>query len=104
MSKARARDIPMPEPITAWQCVGCGRLEAPQTCIGVCQDRKVEVIGAWDYAEVRAALDEANERIAALEAFLSRVARIEPRTGRWAESYRALQTQARKLLNAPENA
>jgi uracil-DNA glycosylase len=27
--------------VKAWQCVGCGKIEAPQTCIGICQDRKV---------------------------------------------------------------
>ena len=30
--------------INAWQCIGCGKIEAPQTCIGVCQDRKVQLV------------------------------------------------------------
>ena len=24
--------------VTVWQCIGCGRIEAPQPGIGVCQD------------------------------------------------------------------
>src|SRR5690349_3794370 len=96
------REIPFPDTITAWQCIGCGRLESPQNCIGVCQDRKVEVVTAWDYAEARSTLDEANERIAALEALVRKLARIAPREGRWEETYRALQIEARKLLGASE--
>ena len=93
-------DIPIPETITAWQCIGCGRLESPQNCIGVCQDRKVEVVSARDCAEVLSALEDANERIGVLEAFLSRLARIARREGRCEETYRVLQTQARNLLAA----
>jgi hypothetical protein len=31
----------MKDYVKAWQCIGCGKIEAPQACIGVCQDRKV---------------------------------------------------------------
>jgi hypothetical protein len=89
----------IPNTITAWQCVGCGRLEAPQNCIGVCQDRKVELVSAWDHAEVLVALEDANERIATLEALLSKLAHTTPREGAWKDSYSALQTQARNLLS-----
>jgi len=27
----------MSDPVKAWQCIGCGSIEAPQTGIGVCQ-------------------------------------------------------------------
>ncbi len=89
-------DIPV---ITAWQCIGCGRLEAPQQCVGICQDRKVELIGAWDYADAVAALEEARDRIAILESALGRLAHVTPRDGTWKESYLALQTHARKILD-----
>src|SRR5215831_14951522 len=98
MTEAGTLQIPTAQTMTGWQCIGCGRLEAPQNCIGVCQDRKVELVTAWNYAEVRVALDEANERLATLEAFLGKVARTAPREGHWEESYRAMQAQARKLL------
>ncbi len=34
----------------AWQCIGCGRLEGAQPCVGVCQDRAVQVVyaGEWE--------------------------------------------------------
>ncbi len=95
----RGRDeMPLPDTITAWQCVGCGRLEAPRNCIGICQDRRVEIVGANDYADVRFALDEANERIATLEAFVERLSRITPREGAWKQCLLALQADARKAL------
>ena len=88
--------------ITAWQCIGCGRLEAPQTCIGVCQDRKVELVTAWDHAEALVALEEANERIQTLEALLKNLARTTPREDGWKQSFLAFQTQARKALGPSE--
>src|SRR5262252_1688753 len=39
------------ERIKAWQCIGCGRLDGPQPCLGVCQDRKVELVPASAYDE-----------------------------------------------------
>ena len=107
------------EPISAWQCIGCGRIEAPQTCIGVCQDRRVELVYASDYAVVEAALeatraelhaaqaarDEAQRRAdetggerQRLHALVHRLAFSRPRDGEWERSYRAFQGQARDYL------
>jgi len=41
MTKAREFALAESEVVEAWQCIGCGRVELPQPCIGVCQDRKV---------------------------------------------------------------
>jgi len=98
----RQMDYSTPDTIKAWQCIGCGRVDAPANCIGICEDRKVELISAWDYAEVVLALEEANARIAALESALGRLAHVTPREGTWKESYLALQVQARKLLQRRE--
>jgi hypothetical protein len=38
----------MTESFKAWQCIGCGRLDGPAQCIGVCQDRKVELVYATE--------------------------------------------------------
>jgi hypothetical protein len=94
------RDLPLPPTITAWQCIGCGRVEAPQNCIGVCQDRKVELVGAHDYAQARGALDDANERIAVLEALVAKLAHVTPRDDAWQRTYLSLQGEARALLRS----
>jgi hypothetical protein len=90
--------VPLPATITAWQCIGCGRLEAPQNCIGVCQDRKVELVSAYDYAEARGALDDATERIAALESLVAKLAHVTPRDDAWQRTYLGLQHEARALM------
>ena len=102
MTRANAKDFSAPETIKAWQCIGCGRVDAPANCVGICQDRKVELVGAWDYSEVVVALEEANERNAALKSVLGRLAHVTPREGAWKDSYLAIQTHARKVLQRHE--
>ena len=77
----------------AWQCIGCGRIEGQQTCIGVCQDRPVNFVYAFEY-------EEAAERIAKLEAFVRQVANATPREGAWEASYLALRERARRFVGA----
>jgi hypothetical protein len=90
--------VPTEATITAWRCIGCGRIEAPAPCVGVCEDRKVELVTAWDYAEALSELEDARERLAALEAVVTKLARTRPREGAWKESYVALQQEARAAL------
>ncbi len=94
-------DIPV---LTAWQCIGCGRLEAPQQCVGVCQDRKVELVAAVDYAEVLAEAETLRERVAGLERVVRQLAVVTPRDGQWQRSYESLQRRARALLHMADDA
>jgi hypothetical protein len=68
----------------AWQCIGCGRLESSQPCIGICEDRPVELVYAWQLEEALA--------------LLRQLAWSKPREGEWERSFRDLQARARKLL------
>ncbi len=79
------------ERIKAWQCIGCGKIEAPRPCIGVCQDRPVELVDASGY-------DATLARVTALEGLLRQLALTTPRDGEWERSYRALQQRVRQLL------
>jgi hypothetical protein len=79
------------ERIKAWQCIGCGKIDAHQPCIGVCQDQKVDLVYAHDY-------DRALARTAELESLVSLLAHTTPREGEWDHSYRLLQERARGLL------
>lgn len=85
----------MSDRMTAWRCIGCGRLEAAQPCIGVCQDRPVELVLAADHDQE---LAEAQTRIAALVAFVREFACTTPRENAWEASYKALQARARAAL------
>lgn len=70
----------------AWQCIGCGRLESSQPCIGICEDRPVDLVYAW--------------RLEQALALLRQLAWSTPREGEWERSFRDLQARARKLLAA----
>lgn len=86
--------------VKAWQCIGCGKIEAPQTCIGVCQDRRVEFVYAYEHEETLAQLALVRQRANALEAVVRRLACTNPLKDGWEHSYRAMQKQARSTLAA----
>jgi hypothetical protein len=90
----------MPDIVNAWQCIGCGRIEAPQPCIGICQDRKVQFVYVDDYAEAVQQAQAAIESADALKALVRQIALTTPRNGEWESCYRALQGQARRALGA----
>jgi hypothetical protein len=79
------------ERIQGWRCIGCGKVDAPRPCIGVCQDRKCELVTAADYDALLA-------RCRALESVLALIARITPRDEEWQASWQALQARARKVM------
>jgi hypothetical protein len=90
----------MTEYVKAWQCVGCGMIEAPQTCIGVCEYRRTEFVYAFEHEQAIAqATAGARRRADALEALVRQLALTTPREGEWERSYRALQDQARRALS-----
>jgi len=84
----------MTDYVNAWQCIGCGKIEAPQPCIGVCKDRRVQFVYAEDYKE---ALARARVAERALD-LVRKLARTTPRGDGWRDSYRAFQDGARRLL------
>jgi len=84
--------------VKAWQCIGCGRIEAPQPCIGVCQDRRVEMVYASEHAEALADAERAKRRALAFESLVRQLAHTTPRTGAWERSFRTLQEHARRTL------
>ncbi|MFO1316993.1 MAG: hypothetical protein U1F58_15470 [Burkholderiales bacterium] len=88
----------MTEFVKAWQCIGCGRIEAPQNCVGICEDRKVEFVYAFEHRAALANAERMAQRIEALERLARTLARTTPRNGAWEASWRALQREARQVL------
>ncbi len=88
----------MGDPIPAWQCIGCGRIEAPQTCIGVCQDKKVFLVTMQDHQEALDAIQTLIGEIDAMQRLLARIAGTTPREGQFEASWRAAQAEAKALL------
>jgi len=90
----------MSERVTAWQCIGCGRIEGAQPCVGICQDRRVDFVYAADYDEAIVGLARVREQVHALAALARHLAHTTPRDGEWERTYRALQVRARRILEA----
>jgi hypothetical protein len=88
----------MSDRMTAWQCIGCGRIEGPQPCIGVCQDRKVEFVYASELDSTLAELARVRREAEALAVLVRQIAHTTPREGEWEHTYRALQSRARRAL------
>ncbi len=93
----------MVERIAAWQCIGCGRIEGAQPCIGICQDCRAGFVHAADYDEVCAQLELLRGRAEILIAVVRQLACVTPRSGEWERSYRALQVRAQQALKLFEN-
>jgi hypothetical protein len=91
----------MTERVTAWQCIGCGRIEGAQPCVGICQDRKTDFVYASDHDDVLAQLAQAQQRAEALAALVRQIAYTTPRRDEWERTYRALQLRARQTLGTP---
>lgn len=84
----------------AWQCIGCGKIDGPQNCVGVCKDRKVELVYAGDYEALRKELESAQAMIAILAAQMRQIVHTEPHPQQWERSYRALQARASQAVAA----
>jgi uncharacterized membrane protein len=85
--------------VTVWQCIGCGRIEAPQPCIGVCQDRQVRFVAAADHEEALGRLQAAQHKAKVLEGLMHRLTLTSPREGEWKNCYTTFQAEARRLLS-----
>jgi hypothetical protein len=84
--------------VEAWRCIGCGRIEAPRPCIGICEDRRVRLVDAVRHETALLRLRDAEARAATLEGLVRRLAQTRPRAGAWEQSYRALQDEAQVAL------
>ena len=84
--------------VQVWRCIGCGRIEGPQQCIGVCQDRKVELVEMEVHARALAEVEDLRREVDGLLALVRRLATVTPREGTHEQTYLALQAQARTLL------
>ena len=91
----------MTERITAWQCIGCGRIEGAQPCVGICQDRRTDFVYASDHDAVLAQLALAHRQAEILAALVRQLAYTTPRQDDWERTYRALQARARQTLGTP---
>ncbi|MBS0589735.1 MAG: hypothetical protein JSR65_03755 [Proteobacteria bacterium] len=87
----------MSDYIQAWQCIGCGKIEAPQTCIGVCRDRKVYFVGKDEHDAALAEILRLHARLDQAAESLLRFEHAKPHPKQWQRAYEALRDQARAV-------
>lgn len=88
------------EPVTAWSCPGCGGLDAPQPCLGICLWRPVEWIDRDSYERERAKVLPTLEAAERLRSLACRLASVTPRSGTEELSLRAFGAEAEQVLHA----
>jgi hypothetical protein len=81
--------------INVWRCIGCGRIEGPQPCIGVCEDRKDELVFAADHDREISRVRGEMENLAVV---LRQIAYTTPHKGECERTWDALQKRARSVL------
>lgn len=84
--------------VSAWECIGCGRIERAQPCVGICEDRRVDFVYASEHDRLLAELALVRQQAAALAALARQIAHTTPRAGQCDRTWRALQTRARQAL------
>ncbi len=86
----------MTEIYEGWQCIGCGKIDVDRPCVGICQDKRVQVVLADDFNRVQA-------RNKLLESIVRRVILTQPHPDAWEKSFKALQTEAGRILGSDPN-
>ena len=80
----------MAERRKVWECVGCGRIDDPRPCVGICRDQKMEYVLAADH----------DREMQLLIAVVRTIATTTPREGESLNHWKALQARARAALAA----
>ena len=92
-----------PEPevavIEAWGCPRCGRIDAPQPCIGVCVRRQGAVADASEYRRFAARSEQLAAEDRALTGLARLLATVTPRPGQEESTVVTVRSRARKLLD-----
>jgi hypothetical protein len=63
----------MSDRLSALFCVGCGRVDVPEPCVGACDERMLDLVLAKEYDAARTQTDEAPRKAANLRKLVSRL-------------------------------
>ena len=84
--------------ITAWACDSCGRIEAPQPCIGVCIRPETPMVEVAEHQAVLARDAALRDALVPFAALARALAWSTPRPGQSERSVRVLCERARGLV------
>ncbi len=91
-------EAPEVDVIEGWGCPRCGRVDAPQPCLGICVRRPGVVADVAEYRDYAGHALRMAETDRALSAFAHVVAGVHPRPGREQQTVESLRSRARELL------
>ena len=91
-------EAPEVDAIEGWGCPRCGRVDAPQPCLGICVRRPGMVADVAEYREYAAQAERTAEVDRTLSAFAHVVGGVHPRPGREQQTVESLKARARALL------
>jgi len=91
-------EAPEADVIEGWGCPRCGRVDAPQQCLGICIRRPGLVADVAEYREYAAHAQRVAETDRALSRFAHIVAGVRPRPGREQQTVENLRARASELL------
>jgi hypothetical protein len=91
-------EAPEVDVIEGWGCPRCGRVDAPQQCLGICIRRPGLVADIAEYREYAAQAERAAEADRVLSAFAHVVGGVHPRPGQEQRTVEGLRSRARELL------
>jgi hypothetical protein len=97
----------MTERLSALFCIGCGRIDVPEPCLGACDERVVDLVLAKDLDAALVQVAKAVQHAGMLrELVLHLVLKIPEHNSSiptdWAETHRTMQAQARSVLHEIE--
>ncbi len=86
------------EVIEGWRCIGCGKVEAPRPCIGICQDRRASFVELDNFVAALERAEASEARAAALANIVRLVATTRAKPGGEETTLTALRNRAQAAL------
>lgn len=94
----------LPEYLQVWQCIGCGRIEMPQACIGVCRDKKVLLVGKDAHERALGEIERLRRLLDTTHSHFVRFAQCTPRPGEEGNTLAVLQAELRRWIQEVSDA
>jgi hypothetical protein len=90
----------IPECLMLWRCIGCGAMGNSELCTGACAYRKLEIVGADEYADLLETFEAIEQQAERLEAVVKKIAAVGIEQTDFEDAYRRLQVKAREILRS----
>jgi hypothetical protein len=91
--------VPEIEVVQAWGCPRCGRVDAPQPCLGVCIFRPRTVADAREYRQLAPRAEQAATTDRALSGIARLISTVRPRPGQDEATLTAVRARTRHALD-----